>query len=182
MLYWGYNDYELLYLAKEKNEEAIDIIFDKYSNFIIKKAYGFQSILNFDDLCQEGKMVLSKAIQNFDEIYNKTFTRYFEMLINHRFIDLARVKQREKRVLEFNDDIVNNYQMNFHNKVDQLVLREAVEINYQKLSAFEKKVFVYKYFSNMKVLEISNKLQTNPINISNALQRIKRKLKNNFLK
>lgn len=182
MLYGGYNDYELLYLARENSEEAIDIIFDKYNNFIIKKAYGFKNILNFDDLCQEGKMVLSKAIQNFDEVYNKTFTRYFEMLVNHRFIDLARIRQREKRFLEFNDEIVNNYQMNFYNKIDQLVLKETVEINYQKLSTFEKKVFIYKYFKNMKVLEISNKLQTNPINISNAIQRIKRKLRNNFLK
>lgn len=182
MLYGGYNDYELLYLTSEKNEEALNILFDKYDMMITKKANNFRNILNFDDLCQEGKMVLIKAIQKFNEKYNKTFTRYFEMLITHRFIDLVRIKQREKKIIEFNDEKVDNYQVGFDNKIDQLILKEAVNINYQKLSNFEKKVFKYKYLENLKVLEISNKLSTKPENISNAIQRIKRKLKNNFPK
>lgn len=177
MEYWGYNDYELLYLAKENNDEAISIIFAKYDKLILKKANEFGKIINFDDLCQEGKMILNKAILNFDERYNKTFTKYFEMLIEHRFIDLIRKKLREKKLIKIDNDEVDNYQICFENKTDNLVLNETINLNYHKLSNFEQEVFKYKFLENMKVLEIAKNLSTNSVNVSNAIQRIKSKIR-----
>ncbi len=177
MEYWGYNDYELLYLAKENNDEALDIIFTKYNKLILKKANEYRKLLNFDDLCQEGKMILNKAILNFDESYNKTFTRYFEMLIEHRFIDLMRRRLRENKNVKFDNDEIDNYQFNNECKINNLILNETININYQKLSSFEQKVFKCKFIENMKVVDIAAKLSTSSVNISNAIQRIKSKIK-----
>ncbi len=177
MIYRGYNDYELLYLAKEQNEEALNLLFQKYDKLIIKKAHSFKNIFDLEDLCQEGKMILNKAIQTFDELYNKTFTRYFEMLIEHRFIDLVRKRQRELKNIEIDNEKIESYQLKGTEQINSLILNEMIDLNYRKLSEFEQQVFEYKYLRNMKVLEISNYLDTYPVNISNALQRIKKKIK-----
>lgn len=182
MYYGGYNDYELLYLAKELNEEAIMIIYQKYDSLIMKKAHIYQNSLNFDDLCQEGKMVLNKAIQKFNEIYNKTFTKYFELLIERRFIDIYRKNKRDIINLQIDNELVDYYQQNSEEKVDSLILSEMININYQNLSTFEQKVFDYKYIENKKVSEISQILDTKAANISNAIQRIKKKKQKRFLR
>ena len=77
-MYLGWNDYELIYLIKEGNELALNLMYHKYSNFIRIKAreLGFRGF-DLDDCIQEGLLLLTKAIKTFNNDYNKSFWSYF---------------------------------------------------------------------------------------------------------
>ena len=67
MDYKTINDYELIYLVNEKNEDAFNIIFKKYENLINKYANYYynnykQKGVNKDELNQEGKIGLYMAL------------------------------------------------------------------------------------------------------------------------
>lgn len=90
-----YNDYELLYMNGLSSEEARDILFEKYMFMIKKMIVKFNVQPNEkDDYFQEGLIALNKAIKTYKETSNMTFTRFVEMLIYHRFVDLIRIKKK----------------------------------------------------------------------------------------
>lgn len=65
------NDYELIYYVKENNEIAYNTIFDKYLPLVKKIAYEYYSSvkkygIDYDDLCQEGFVAISKAVREYD--------------------------------------------------------------------------------------------------------------------
>jgi len=80
------NDYELIYLIQnERDDIAMSFMFKKYHKFIWKQVH----LLNVDpkehdDLHQEGVLMLHKALQTFDESKNKSFTRYFELILKRQ--------------------------------------------------------------------------------------------------
>ena len=66
------NDYELLYLIDNYSEEALNVMFDKYHNLIMSliRKYKF-SDSTIEDVYQEARLVLFKAIKTFDSTYSK---------------------------------------------------------------------------------------------------------------
>lgn len=94
MLYQGWNDYELLYLIKEGSEKALNLMYLKYEKFIIYKARscGFKAF-DLEDCIQEGLLILTSAIKNYSVEYNKTFCKYFEIILLRH---LWRLKSKEK--------------------------------------------------------------------------------------
>lgn len=81
-----YNDFELLYLVKEGSEQALNILYLKYSIYIKKLAkryfpYGDKR----NDLVQEGLMLLHKGIQAFRPEGPVPFYAYFSIILNRRF-------------------------------------------------------------------------------------------------
>ena len=53
---------------------------------------------------QEGLIMLHKAVITFKPEFNKTFMRYFEVLLERKFINLLRKRQRKY----FNEEQVNS--------------------------------------------------------------------------
>lgn len=71
MRYKGVNDYELLYLVGENNEEVYNSIYAKYKPLIHRMAKTlcekYKSVLvEYDDLFQEGMYGLNNAIKSFN--------------------------------------------------------------------------------------------------------------------
>lgn len=71
MKYSATNDYEVLYLISENNEDAYSYIYEKYKPFIKKNAYSLyrkykNTGIEYDDLIQEGMYGLSEAIKKYD--------------------------------------------------------------------------------------------------------------------
>ena len=69
-LYKEYNDFELLYLTCSEDEEAYDILYNKYKPIVEIKAkkylrYGQGKGLDINDLIQEGMIGFSEAIRDF---------------------------------------------------------------------------------------------------------------------
>lgn len=71
MRYKGVNDYELLYLVGENNEEVYNSIYAKYKPLIHKMAKTLcenykSALVEYDDLFQEGMYGLNNAIKSFN--------------------------------------------------------------------------------------------------------------------
>ncbi len=169
-----YNDYELLYLIAEKNEHALDIMFDKYTNLIRKRIelFKIQSRL-VDDFFQEGLLVLDKAIRRFDESYNKTFTRYFDELLQWRFMEILR---KEKEYF-YNVSLVEDMyyladEVKFYDEE-----KKAINIDNIYFSDLEMAVYEYKFVQMKKTTEIMELTNATRKSIYNATVRIRAKLK-----
>lgn len=85
-----YNDYELLYLINEGSEQALNILFAKYDTYIIKivSNYMDQRNENFDDLVQEGRLVLYKCVKTYKDDNNASFFGYFTFIFRRKIVKL----------------------------------------------------------------------------------------------
>lgn len=198
MDYKGFNDYELISYVRENNEEANEIMFQKYRPLIENASrrilkYCKYSGLEFNDLVQEGMIGLSSAINNFEESKEASFYTYAKTCIERRLISAVIGSQRQKhRLLNesmsfeiYNDD---NEQVEYDKVlIDNSYNPESIALDYEKevelvdsikslLTDFEQQVFELK-ISGFNYREIAEVLDKEPKAIDNALNRIKNKIK-----
>ena len=175
----AYNDYELIYLSRFGDEDVIDIIIKKYEPLVHKMISNFNvDRLNKDDYLQEGRLIINKAISSYNEESKMTFTRYIEMLLYHRFIDLIRKKNRDNYELMEIDKLEYLYDESLPDNK----LNEEVSINYDSLSNLEKEIYYYKYILKLSSKEISVKLNMPIKRVYSATERILKKKKYSTLK
>lgn len=183
-----YNDYELVALAKEGNEDAISLIYQKYKPIVVSKSKDAIVVashhgIEINDIMQEGYIGLEEAIKNFNENDNTTFYTFATLCINRQIINYLRKCSRGKnRILNdaiaidemtdgsFKDDF--DLEMNF---VSKDIVKDAIK----DLTDFEYKVFKmridgYSYNETAKYLNKSVK------SIYNTFHRIKEKIKKNM--
>lgn len=91
MNYKDVNDYEMLYLIGEKDEEAERILFGKYRNLIMKIAPKYLAFIqnrggDFDDLVQEGYIGLYSAIKNYQASTNTLFYTFAHVCIERQMV------------------------------------------------------------------------------------------------
>ncbi|MEG0026497.1 MAG: sigma-70 family RNA polymerase sigma factor [Bacilli bacterium] len=198
MNYKEYNDYELLAFISENNEEANDIIYEKYRPIIVSIAnrmftYCHNKGLEINDLIQEGMMGLTYALNSFDETKNVTFYTYAKTCIERKIIsNVISCKRLKHKIL--NDSIsfetTNNEgdEINLESILgDNSYNPEQILINYEInnelidkikdiLTNFEEEVFELK-INDFTYKEIAEILDRRPKAIDNAMQRIKTKVK-----
>ncbi len=198
MNYRDYNDYELLTYVSEKNEEASEVLFEKYRPLILATAnrlfcYCKNTGLELNDLIQEGMLGLNLAMNSFDEERDTSFYTYAKMCIERKIITQIVASRRLKhKVLndslslentdENNIDYVfdksltdNSYNpeeilFNIENEKD--LIKDVSKI----LTDFEVQVFELK-INGFDYKEIAEILDKDIKAIDNALQRIKLKIK-----
>ncbi len=170
-----YNDYEIISLIQEGHEEALALMIEKYKLFIAKKISKFNLWYEYDDSYQEGLLVLYRSIKKFKPIYNKSFTRFFEMNLENCFISIIRKQTRyNKFVIE---KLPSLYQGTVQEtQYDYLSETEMTEF-FGKLSEFEKIVFEHKLKHDDEVQEVALKLGCDIKKVYNAIERIRAKLK-----
>ena len=125
MDYKELNDNELIYLCHENNEEAINLVINKYKNCIITilkeylKEYNIIGI-EISDLYQEGLIGLLHAIETFDKDKEVLFYTYACTCIRTNIISAIRLTFRQKnRILNnsysldklFNESTTNYYEI-----------------------------------------------------------------------
>ncbi|MBR1376599.1 MAG: sigma-70 family RNA polymerase sigma factor [Bacilli bacterium] len=193
MKYKDYNDSELLSYIREENEEANEIIYEKYKPMIImiakKMVTKCNSIgLEVSDLVQEGMIALAEAIRTYNDIKDVTFYTYVKVCIERRMIGLIRKSGNLRNkclnnavpydigepysIEETVSDIINpeNSMISLENKKE--LLSKANEI----LTKLEYDVFKLK-IEGLNYKEIAKVLNKDAKNIDNALTRIKNKLR-----
>lgn len=165
-----YNDYELLYMINEFDEEAEYILYKKYCNLINKRMNDFKIRIDCrDDFMQEGLFVLTNAIRSYNEYSNKSFNKYFDLLLQRRFSNILRdekkyfynvvLKPDDSLIFECNTFVYNN------------------EVHVTELSEFEQKVLKLKE-QNYRPKEIAEEMKCDIKSIYNCLCRIRIKIKN----
>lgn len=198
MNYRDYNDYELLSYISEKNEEASEVLFEKYRPLILATAnrmlgYCKNTGLELNDLIQEGMLGLNLAMNSFDEEKDTSFYTYAKMCIERKIISQVVASRRLKhKVLndslslentdENNTDYVydksltdNSYnpeKILFNGENEKDLVKEVSDI----LTDFEAQVFELK-INGFDYKEIAEILDKDIKAIDNALQRIKVKIK-----
>lgn len=184
-----YNDYELVALAREGNEDAINLIYQKYKPIIVRKSENAiirasHHGIEISDIMQEGYIGLEEAIKNFSDEDNASFYTFATLCINRQIINyLRKITSGRDKIL--NDAVaIDEYvektikddfdtEFSFIYKELEKNIKEEIEKNFTN---FEKNVF------NMRIEgysfeEIANTLNKDVKSIYNTFHRIKLKIK-----
>lgn len=186
-----YNDYELVSLAQENNEYAINILHEKYKDLIIaksKKVYYYLKNrgLELSDVIQEAMIGFEEAIRGYNQDDKAIFYTFAMICIDRQLKSLV-IKQNRDKYRFLNEAITldNDEEGNLYNVLSdeitpetELFSKEEAKNIYnelkQSLTEFEDVVFELKlqgfsYSEISEVLELENK------DIYNAVTRIRNK-------
>lgn len=163
---YKFNDYELIYMVQSwQCETALEIMFRKYKGLIYKYINLFNINKNdYDDVYQEALILMNQTILRFNERFNKTFTRFYELVLRRRIQYLKRIEPKYDLVEELFG--YSSYDKN-----------ESNEVLLEELTFFEKNVYEEYYVLNKKISIIAKNNDLDSKQIYNAIFRIKEKYK-----
>ncbi len=200
-VYQEYNDFELLYLTCSEDEEAYDILYNKYKPIVEIKAKKYLRFaqgkgLDMNDLMQEGMIGLSEAIRDFKIQKNVKFSTFANMCIE-RQINSAIIKANRIKYRSLNESLSLDEKTNIDDRplietvrstkdsdpIRLLLNLETQNEFYDKvkeiLSPFELDI-LYLRLKSFEYKEIAVKLNKSYKSIDSGLQRIKNKLRRMF--
>ena len=102
---YNYNDYELIDAIKNGEEIALEILLLKYDPYI--SHYIFKMLGHFDDdLIQEGRIILYKAIYSYIDSSEYSFFSYFQICFKRKIGHLIK-KEKNYNKLVFLAEVEN---------------------------------------------------------------------------
>ena len=180
-----YNDYELVALAKEGNEDAINLLYEKYKPIVVGKSKDAILVashhgIEINDIMQEGFIGLDEAIKNFDENDNTTFYTFATLCINRQIINYLRKNSRGKNKI-LNDAVAIDDMGDVFFKDDfdienDFMSKDIIQGATKSLTDFEYIVFKMR-LEGYSYNEIANRLDKSVKSIYNTFHRIKEKVK-----
>lgn len=183
------DDYELVYLAQDGNEDAINIIYEKYKPIIVKKSknaivFVTHHGIEINDIMQEGYIGLEEAIRNFSQDNDATFYTFANLCIDRQILNfLRKINGNKDRILNeaiMLDDSLEKTLKDNYDIEENLLGRDKNDQITKKirdsLTEFEKKVFDLR-IKGYSFDEISKNLNKDLKSIYNTLQRIRVKFK-----
>ena len=186
------SDEELINQIRKNDPQALNEIIERYKSLIeIRVSNYFINGAEKDDLMQEGRIGLFKAIMNYDPVKDASFNTFANLCIERQLINAVKNSNRQKHMplnnyvsLNGSDDdsssetidtVLNN---SVEDPLDTITKKEYMnEINDtldKNLSDFEKDVLDL-LLKGYKYEEIAKKLNSNSKSIDNAIQRIRKK-------
>lgn len=192
-----YNDYELLSLIYENQEEAFNLLFEKYRPVILSKARKYINILkckglDINDLIQEGTIGFHQAIRDFRDAKGVQFSTFASLCIERELNTAYRKATRHKHQ-PLNDSMSLDYTYDEESNMFDFVVSENdtdplddfINLEHdqeiigkirEELTDFEAQVFELK-MNNFTYKEIAQILDKSIKSVDNALQRIKLKVR-----
>lgn len=183
---------EIVTLAQQGNQDAIELILKEYKNIITVNAKNFFLIgAEQEDLQQEGTIGLLKAIKNYTK-EKSSFRTFATLCIRHQILSAVRNSTAQKNIIlneaissdeidEGNEDkpISKEYFDDKYNP-ENLYLDREIVVEFHKyveenFSAFEKEVLSF-MIQGFSYKEIAEKLERTPKVIDNCFQRIRKKI------
>ncbi len=200
MDYKELNDNELIYMCYENNEDAENIMIDKYKNCILTILKSFLKEYNIigvevADLYQEGLIGLMHAIKTFDKEKDVTFYTYANTCIRSSIISAMRQTFRMKnRILNNSfsldkliEDSNHNYYEIFRDESydpNRILIKdeenqEIIDAIKSRLSKGELVIFELKLkgLNNTEIAELLNKSKKY---VENTMFRVNKKYKELF--
>lgn len=104
MDYKKINDYEVVYMVRENDEEAREIIFNKYIPIVRRIASDYLALakmarIEYEDLVQEGLIALNEAINKYNERSGVLFYTFLCVCIERRILTYCRKMNSSKHYL-----------------------------------------------------------------------------------
>lgn len=190
-MYRDLNDYEILYLIKEQDDDDYGIMYEKYKPLIYKVANKYQKLCKsfgyeFEDLMQVGYLALYKALASY-RFDSSMFYTYVCHVIENSIIDVVRRNTTyRKQVLNNSisydtvDSRTNTSYIDFvadpKSEVTTLdLLAEEEElINFKNTLPFEVACVFELKFNGFKNYEIASLLELDLEVVNRDIQKIKR--------
>lgn len=189
-------DEELICRLREGHEDTRDFLMEKYKHLVRKRARAMYLIGgDSDDLIQEGMIGLYKAIRDYNGEKGASFHTFAELCIVRQLSTAVEASQRQKHqplnsyvsIYDNVNDEKNGNPLNAvgmsglsQNPEDRMIARERyadMESRIlQRLSKFEKEV-LRQYLSGLNYSEIAYNMGKTAKAVDNALQRIKKKVR-----
>ena len=180
-------DEELIMDFRGGDTAIMDYLLEKYKPMVKKKAKAMYLLGgDSDDLIQEGMIGLFKAVKNYDDEKNASFSTFASLCVKRQIYTTVTASKRKKHgplnnyISLFNEQGEEDQFMEEDTNPEQvLIQKENISDYYKKietkLSSFEKDVMEL-YLSGENYVEIAVKLDKPKKSIDNAIQRIRRKL------
>ncbi len=186
------NDYELVFLAQEGNEDAINLLYQKYKPIIVKKSknaimFATHHGIDINDIMQECYIALEEAIRNFSQDETASFYTFALLCIDRKITNYLR-KTTSSKGKALNEAIAIDDSLEKvigdNTNIESYLMgkdsdNELIEIIRGMLTEFERKVFDLK-IKDYSFEEIAKLLNRDVKSIYNTFQRIKNKIKKNI--
>ena len=198
MDYKDFNDYELLYLIEENNDQAQDILYQKYLPILRRLTLKYYRSLKefgvtYDDLFQEAYLTFLQTIKLFNEKEDTLFYTYLGINVCSKLSNYARITTSQKNLFYTNmlsldfrlspddnntlADCIEDYEQEDpemlleYNDTLQLLQKFNLELKPLQSQIFE---LLCGGFNNR---DIATLLDINVKEVSNAIYRIRKRLK-----
>ncbi|MHB8074827.1 sigma-70 family RNA polymerase sigma factor [Desulfosporosinus fructosivorans] len=182
----------MLEAARSGDEAALNLIIQHYEPEVrmIACKY-FLPRADYDDLIQEGRIAIYKAVLSYDTNLEIPFIHFLRMVIKRKLIDIIRKHTRQKHVnlndaYSLNNVLTDSEETSFlsllANAEDPATMviandeaQTMIDSLNKNLSNLERLVFEHYFIQGFKQREVSERLGLPPKSLDNAIQRIKRK-------
>lgn len=176
---------DILLLAKEGDNEAVSFIIKKYKYVAEKLASKWtNAAVEPEDLIQEGMIGILAAVKSYDAEKGSAFSTYCYTCV-YNSIQTALRRATRKKIVPINDivpleeEFVDGTAVSLSAE-DSFLARESVSLLLQQLDKSLSKLendVLRLFLVGCSYSEIGDKLNKTPKAIDNALQRIRKKLK-----
>ena len=186
------NEYELVFLAQEGNEDAINLIYQKYKPIVVKKSrnaivFASHHGIDINDIMQEAYIGLDEAIRDFSQDTEATFYTFASLCIDRQIYNyLRKMTGGKDRVLNEAIAINESLEKTIDDGTDIESYMMGKDTNKQMadeirkmLTDFEKKAFDLR-IQGYSFEEIAKVLNKDIKSIYNTFWRIKEKIKKNI--
>lgn len=186
-----YSDLELAGFIQQDDPDAFMELMKRYIPLIRAKAAPYQNTTAFDadDLYQEGLLGLFRAACTYDPQGPASFRTYAGICISHRIIAAYRSALRQKHLalnssVSIDGDDAASLQDHGSSPETVVIAQENLQrvqdrIRHQ-LSPLEQRV-LWLYLAGGSYLEIGTRLGVSQKSVDNAMQRVRRKLRDPLL-
>ncbi len=175
------SDKDIIERIKAGDNEFLDSLFSRYINLVrIKVAQFSVCDTEVEDFVQEGLIALYHSARTYD-FSGSSFATYASTCVSNAILTLLKHKSRKKRIPENLVSSIEDKTVTIEETPEALMIeRENIKGIYNRikeiLSDFEYKVFVLS-LNAYSVEDISQKLNVNEKAVSNALCRLRKKIK-----
>ncbi len=172
---------QLIRAAQGGDTDALNQIILLWTPFLVRLSSRYFIIGgDKEDLLQEARIGLLKAIQSYDPNKGIDLLPYAKTCIhNHIISAMNEAKAQKHAALNRSVDLESATLFSYDNPLDILIIREHLEAvlsdAQSALSDLEKKVLLL-YLEGISYKKIANRLQITEKSVSNALCRIRSKL------
>lgn len=145
--YKDLNDYEIIYMVKENDDDAIEILFRKYRPVIVKIASNYLKIaksygLELEDLIQEGYIALYSAYRNYSDIRDAMFYTFVNISVHSKILNCLRLSNTKKNK-------TLNTSISLFNKLSYVDEQELIDVVEDELSLLPEEELDLKELENI---------------------------------
>lgn len=190
------SDSQLVLSARNKDNQALEYLLDKYRNFVRAKTRSYFLIgADREDLVQEGMIGLYKAIRDYREDKQSSFRVFAELCITRQMITAIKTATRQKHIplnsyISLNRSIFSEGDSErtlcdtlagceVADPMELIISGEEVKTirsSFTEILSFFEADVLRLYIDGKSYQEIARELKRHVKSVDNALQRVKRKI------